>query len=349
MKHQLSKFLVPVISTLGFVPVLPGTSVNEQLVPANVEWLLHIDADTLRASQSGGALIRELQALSPLKDNPDIPIDPTLIVNGLRGLTAFGSLPEFESGGMPTDAVVLIDGTEDLLQVVRGLIAGLQLEKPEMLTTLQVGDHVLYQLTGETLAGTFLSPSQMAIGKSLGALESYMEVREGRSDHLALNERFPSFKPGASSGFFLGAVVEGLNGFDNLPAQARILQLSRAASVQLGEVGENLVLEAGLKTDDLQTATQVRDVLQGLIALTLMTQTGQPDLAALIRSARVSLENTSVTLELAYPVNATLGWIEKLAAMAGEAMQPDEEEAGSATGETVPESTEPASVEEPAE
>jgi hypothetical protein len=324
MQNKLTTYLIPLLATAALTTPASASGINEQIVPEEVEWLLHIDADTLRASQSGGTLIREFQALSPLKDNPDIPVDPTLIINGLRGITAFGSIPDFQSGEVPNDAVVVIEGTQDLMQVLRGMIAGVQLEKPEMLATIQVGDQVLYQMAGEAISGTFLNDSQIAIGKSLGALESFLDVNSGNRGHLSINERFPSFKVGPESGFFLGAVVEGINGLQNLPAQARILQLTRAVSVQLGEVGENLKLEAGLKTADPQTATQVKQVLEGIIALTSITQTGQPEIAALVQSARVSLDDTTVALSLAYPVDATLGWIKQLAAMAGAAMEAEE-------------------------
>jgi hypothetical protein len=348
MQNKLTILIAPLLAATVLSSTAPASGINQQIVPADVEWLVHIDADTLRASQSGGTLIREFQALNPLKDNPDIPIDPTLIINGLRGITAFGSIPDFESGEMPNDAVVVIEGTKDLMQVVRGMIAGVQLEQPEMLATVTVGDRVLYQMAGEAISGTFLSDSQIAIGTSLDALDAFLDVNAGNRGHLSLDERFPSFTIGQQSGFFLGAVVEGINGLQNLPAQARILQLTRAVSVQLGEVDELLKLEAGLKTADPQTATQVKQVLEGIIALTSITQTGKPEIATLVQSARVSLNDTTVALNLAYPVDAALGWIQQLAAMAGAAMEQEKTAeaaevapAEAPAGEAAPEATEP--------
>lgn len=350
MHNKLKKLIVPCLAFATLCPGLSASGVNEQIVPSDVEWLLHIDADTLRASRAGSRLIQEFQALSPLKDNPDIPIDPTLIINGLRGITAFGSVPEMQSGEVPMDAVVVIEGTEDLMQVFRGLIAGVQLEQPEMLATLQVGDQVIYQMQGEAISGLFLNDSQIAIGKSIGALEGFLDVASGNREHLSLNARFPSFKAGSNSGFFVGAVVEGVNGLQNLPAQARILQLTRAVSVQLGEIGDFLQLEAGLITADPQTASQVKQVLEGIIALTAITQTGLPEVSALIRSARVNLQDTTVSLKLAYPVEATLGWIDQLAAMAGQAMQPEEPQVETPEGEDAagdPDAAEAVSPESP--
>jgi hypothetical protein len=348
MQKKLKTLIVPLLAAATLTTTLPASGIEQELVPSEVEWLLHIDVDTLRQSQAGSALIRELQAVNPLRNNPEIPIDPTLIINGLRGLTAFGSIPDFASGEIPNDSVVVIEGTEDLMQVMRGLIAGIQLEKPEMLTTREQEGQVVYQLQGESISGLFLKESRIAIGQSPEALESFMEVASGNRDHLSVKSRFPSFKVGMQSGFFVGAVVEGMDGMRNLPAQARILQLTRGVSVQLGEWEEYLHLEAGLKTEDPTTATQVKEILQGIIALTAITQTGLPEVSSLIQSARVNLEDTTVTLDLAYPVASTLGWIEQLAVLIRQSMQPEEPAADTSPTETDNDAEAPAEAADPA-
>lgn len=324
MRKKLITLMMPLLAAATLSTTLPASGVDEQFVPSDVEWLLHIDVDTLRQSQAGSALIRELQAVNPLRNNPEIPIDPTLIINGLRGLSAFGSIPDLASGEIPNDSVLVIEGTEELMQVMRGLIAGIQLEKPEMLATLELEGQAIYQLQGESISGLFLEDSRIVIGQTPGALVSFLEVASGNKDHLFLKSRFPSFKVGMQSGFFVGAVVEGVTGMQNLPAQARILQLTRAVSVQLGEWDEYLKLEAGLKTEDPTTARRVKEILQGIIALTAITQTGLPEVSSLIQSARVNLDDTTVALELAYPVASTLGWIKQLAALVNHSIEPEE-------------------------
>ncbi|HKK32155.1 MAG TPA: hypothetical protein VJ934_01135 [Desulfomicrobiaceae bacterium] len=348
MRKKLITLMVPILAAATLSPTLSASGVDEQFVPSDVEWFLHIDVDTLRQSQAGSALIRELQAVNPLRNNPEIPIDPTLIINGLRGLSAFGSIPDLASGEIPNDSVLVIEGTEELMQVMRGLIAGIQLEKPEMLATLELEGQAIYQLQGESISGLFLQDSRIVIGQTPGALVSFLEVASGHQDHLILKTRFPSFKVGMESGFFVGAVIEGVTGMENLPAQARILQLTQAVSVQLGEWDEYLKLEAGLKTDDPMTARQVKDILQGIIALTAITQTGLPEVSSLIQSARVNLEDTTVALELAYPVASALGWIKQLAGLVNHSMEPEEPAVEELPAETGKDGEAPAEATDPA-
>lgn len=326
------KFLLPLpvilllsFGTMASPECVRASGVDETVVPSEIEWFVHIDADLLRSTESGAFLIRELQNLSPARDNPDMPVDPVLIVNGLRGLTAFGSLPDFSAGGEETDAVVVLEGTPELIQVFRGFIAGMRLEQPEMLTELQLGEQTILQLQDEDISGIFLDDNRVAIGKSLSSLSQFLAVHRGASAHVSLGSRFPTYRLGEESGIFMGAFVEGMGGFQNLPAQARILQLTQAVSLQLGEAAQQLQLLASLSTDSPQTAKQVREVLQGIIALTMITQNGQPDVATLVESARVSLEGSVVSLGFSYPVDAAEVWIGRLAQMMKDNLEPPPE------------------------
>lgn len=294
-------------------PVLPeviyASGINEQQIPDTIEWLVHIDADQLRASRSGALLIDELVAISEAQMGPDIPINPVLVVNGIHSLTAFGTMPDFENNPEEVDGVLVLEGTDELIQVFRGLISGMELENPEAIERLQLGDNSVLQLKGEGISGIFLGSNRLAIGKSLEALAHFLAVDAGEEAHLSLQERFTTNKLGTDSGIYVGAFVEGLSGLQKLPAQARILQLTRQVSLQLGESGDLLQLFISLGTDSEKTATQVNDVLQGLIALMMITQNGNPDIATLIQSARALREGADVHLQLAYPVEAAAVWI----------------------------------------
>lgn len=316
MKIQLPAILLLAFCSASFPTVVRASGVDEATVPADIEWFVHVDADLLRSTESGSLLITELKALSPAANNPQMPVDPVLIINGLRGLTAFGSLPDLETGATDVDAVVVIEGTEELLQVFRGLIAGLKLEQPDLVTELQAGDMTILQLVEYGFSGVFLDETRIAVGKSMSSISEFLDVYSGKTAHVSLGSRFPTYRLGAESGIFLGAFVEGIDGFQNLPAQARILQLTHAVAVQLGEQQDYLSLLVSLSTDSPTTARQVSEVLKGLIALSMMTQTGQPDIAELIESARVSLDDNLVGLQLAYPVNSARAYISQLAVMA---------------------------------
>ena len=286
-----------------------ATPVPEQSIPDNVDWFVHLDADQLRASRAGSMLIDGLLELDPLKENENLPINPLLVINGLRGITAFGTMPDFNNMNGDVDVVTVISGTPELIQIFQGMLSGFQLEKPEAIESDIRGSFSILSLKEAGVCGTFLNGSQVALSKSRASLDRFIDVCEGKVDHLRFGDRFPLPLRDAGLGVYFGVYVEGLSTFENMPAQARILQLTQAVAVQLGESDESLHLLASLVTDQPQTAQQVSQVLQGIIAMLVLTQNGQPDVAALIQSTRVSQQENAVTLRVDYPVVAAEKWI----------------------------------------
>jgi hypothetical protein len=123
----------------------------------------------------------------------------------------------------------------------------------------------------------------------------------------------PTWNDGGS--FLLLAVADGINQIEGLPPQARILQLTQGLAVQLWEDGDWMRFAVALVTDGPQTSRQVQQVLQGLIAMAALTQNGDPEIAAIVNSARVSQTDQTVRFELSYPLDRAIQWIRQLAQM----------------------------------
>lgn len=334
-------------------PILPEVmhagGINEAHVPESAEWMVHVDVEQLRSSRSGALLLDELISISEANLGPDVPINPVLVVNGIRNLTAFGTMPDLEGGADAVDGVLLLEGTDELLQVFKGLVSGMELENPDMIERVDYMDNSIIKLSGEDFSGIFLDDNRVALGKSQDALEQFLAVKSGELPHISLKDRFTTYKLGEVSGIYAGAFVEGMNGLQQLPAQARILQLTRQVSLQLGEAGDLLQLFVSLGTDSEKTATQVNDVLQGMIALMMITQSGNPDLAALIQSAKAVREGEVVHLQVAYPVSSAEQWIGMLSEMVKAKQESAASDAEDKSAETEEEEIAPTGHPEPVE
>jgi len=203
----------------------------------------------------------------------------------------------------------LITGTPELMQIFKGLISGIQLEQPEAIAETQEGDHAILSMTQAGVSAVFLGEDQIAISKSMGSMSKFLGVHSGNVAHIEFGKQFPVPDYVNGMGVYMGVYVEGLGDLNQLPAQARILQLTRAVAVQLGESNDYMHLLASLVTDMPETAMQVRDVLNGLIAVMVLTQNGQPDVANLVNSANVSQQENAVTLKLDYPAASAEKWV----------------------------------------
>ncbi|MEX0323844.1 MAG: hypothetical protein AB3N63_16915 [Puniceicoccaceae bacterium] len=292
------------VSTLQYSEAAP---VVEDAIPQNIDWFVHMDADQFRSTKTGSALINELTAIAQEEAGQEMPINPVLVINGLSGLTLFGTMPDMENPEN-LDAVVVLDGAPELLQILKGMVSGMKIEKPDMLIETQVGAHNLMTLKDGGIHGTFIGDTGFALSKSLTSIEDYLAVRDGKKQHIALSERFPMASYDANSGLFFGAYIEGMKEVQALPVQARILKMTESVALQLGESGEYVNLMTSLTTDSETTSQQVAEVLKGIIAVFALTQANE-DLAALVQQARVESVGSSVALTLNYPVEAAEKWI----------------------------------------
>ncbi len=313
MKISIKSSLVWAIASLGLTPLALANPIPESSIPGSVDWFAHLDAEKLRSTSVGGYLFDQLANLDPLKENEQLPINPVLILNGLRGITTFGTIPNPQAASEgDVDVVVLINGTPQLMQIFQGLLSGVQLEKPEAIEEIIEGEHTILHMVDQGISGVFVGEDQIAISKSMESMSRYLSVTTGKAAHLKFGDKFPVPDYLSGLGVYLGVYVEGLGDFKELPAQARILQLTQAVAVQLGESSDNLHLLASLVTDTPQTAAQVRDVLNGLIAVMVLTQNGNPEVASLVESANVAQVDKSVTLKIDYPALAAQKWINVL-------------------------------------
>lgn len=309
----------------GLAPAgLQAAGLDATLVPDNAEWLVHIDTELLSETTTGSLLIAELQRFSGAHMPPEVPLDPVLLINGVRAITAFGTLPDLAGDTADVDAALVLQGTPELMQVLRGLIAGLELENPDAIERMTLDGEAILKMAGQEICGSFLGDDRMVISKSLSSLGQFYKMKRGELPHVVLVERFSTYSMGRHSGIFMGAFVDGVEGLDQLPAQARILQLTEQVSLQLGELDGFLRLMVSLGTADERTARQVSDVLQGLIALTMITSNGEPHVQALIDSARTSLDGKRVHLELGYPAEAAQVWVKMLSELIATEMADEE-------------------------
>jgi hypothetical protein len=307
MKLSIPMFVLLAVGASMAPQYSQSAPVVEESIPQNIDWFVHLDADQFRATQTGSALINELTIIAHEQAGEQMPINPVLVINGLRGLTLFGTMPDMQNPEI-VDAVIVLEGTPDFLQILRGMVSGMQIEKPDMLIETQIGNYNLLTLNEGGIHGTFLGETGFALSKSLTSIEDYLSVRDGKKQHIALGERFPMASHNPNSGLFFGAYIEGMEEVENLPVQARVLKLTEAVAVQLGESGEYVNLMTSLTTDSEQTSQQVSEVLKGIIAVFALTQANE-DVAALVQSAQVETVGSSVALTINYPVEAATRWV----------------------------------------
>jgi hypothetical protein len=127
------------------------------------------------------------------------------------------------------------------------------------------------------------------------------EVLSGQSPSLQGATTFTDLPQEPGTFFFLAA-AQGISERMHIPPKAQVLKMADSLRLVLGEAADKLCLDAVLKTKTPESCQQVQQVLQGLVALALLSQTQNPDLLELAQSAKVSASGQTVNLRLQFSV-----------------------------------------------
>jgi len=303
---RITLFLPLLLSLLS--PAL-AASIPKEEVSADAKWLVHLEAAQFRATKVGSFIISELlepklgQAVGKLKEKVKLDLDTKKIIGGLDSITIYGT--DYQS---PQDhAVLLIATSPELQKILVGFLAGMVLAgtNAPMQVTQTVEGNVTFYAVPDAAYCAVLPGKVIAIGRSRAATENAAKVLQGKAPSLASGAAFGGFGDLKEAFFFVG-VAEGFNLGDNLPPQAKLLQVADAARVALGESADQVFLSLALRAKTPDVVAEMQQVVQGLIAVGSLSQPHENDLGRLLQSIKVSTADNVVNVRVDYPVDKAL-------------------------------------------
>jgi hypothetical protein len=268
------------------------------LVPADAQWVAHLDLEEMLASRLGQSLLERIEVEGDIEEArtfcESLGFDP---LEDLHGVTAFGRIPTDEPHG-----VVLIQGRLDAKRIL-GMLE--EHGRPEH---LEYRDIPFYKWT-EPDDEIFFCPYDgdlLLFGNDQESMLDALEVLSGHGESLARRDSFP-----LRDGTFFTARVTGLARIPGCPPQAQVLRKAEKVAVTVGESAGLDFAEVTVTTSDLETAQQVHDVARGILALGTMVSEEEPELAMLVRAIEVSLQGRNVTLSKSIPVDEILKFLDR--------------------------------------
>lgn len=305
-----SFFTSAILGTLAVALPSVGraTPLDPSHLPAEAQWVVHVDMEAVRASEMGQYLISEVLA-KRIPAQSGLSIDPVAVAAVVDGITVYGEVVNFDPESMQQSGVVVIDGRPEFGAIVKGWLAYASME--EGVTFIQQEPYPVIQMEDGMMAAV-LNERRVVIGKSLANLEQFNATAAGKHPSLVGTDRFASFV-GAPSGRAILAMVGGLDQLAGAEgAQARVFQLSRGLMASLDERGGNLSLTVSLETDSAENATRLQQILQGLLAIASLTKMDDENLSTLLRSTGVRKDERSVFLEVAFPAQRIISMVNQV-------------------------------------
>ncbi len=278
-----------------------GPLVKEHVSP-QAQWLVHFDADQFRKTEGGEFYVRNLleRHLADSKAKHNFDFGPLL--RSLKSATAYGT--EREKSSEDTGVLLLQAAPAAVDEIGKALAAWLAIDKEARIRRLHGETFTLYQIDKETLVAP-LAGGRLLFAKSARAVEKAWAVLAGKAPNLAATALFKDLNQ-SGDGVILTAAADDLNKSKTLPPQAKIFSKAENFRAVLGERGGQLVLQLSLNAESAEAATQVRQLMEGLLAWVAMDKPEDKELQLLVKSARITVGARKVSAAFQYPVERLL-------------------------------------------
>ncbi len=313
MKLKRIKIFALLLIT-GFACVIAqAASVAQSDIPAGSNWYMHVNLELIQNSEAGRKLMLETvdKALADIEEELDVDIS-----DEIQGITLFGvRLPT--SGNPEKDGAVILHGaisaaTQD------ALLATLQRKGAEV-STLDSAGQVYYRITDGDGNVSFTDDqghvkevswgNREALYFSFGPTQALVTHNmEMMQDFLDAGGRFGGFENVDTDALVvLQADRALLQGGANTTAEtggdwdSSILKNVDAVALVIAEDNGGLRINAQLTANSPEIADNVRNIVEGLVALKALDESDS-DLGVILRQIR--FESDGSVLHMSVPVTA---------------------------------------------
>ncbi len=291
MKTQLLVFLAILAVGTG----LRAGPLDEQIVAAEAQWLVHVDLDSLReAPQSRGLVAIWMQA-EPARSHlaavrEALGLDP---VGDLRSMTLYGK--EL----VPDRGVLIVRAAWD-----KPRLAAFLARQPDYAEKKQDGRSVFTwtERRGgqrQTVFAAFHGEEYALISSDAADLTAALEVLDGRAGGLAGSGS--ALAGSAPEGTILLVRAGGLSEA-KLALKSPILLLSETLSLTAGETADGAFAEVRLTAASADHVPHFRDVAAGLVALARLMRAGDDDVLKLLDAVTISTDDRTISARWTGPL-----------------------------------------------
>lgn len=300
-----------ILSALAAGAIVQAAPLDPAQLSDRTTWMLHLDVQALVKTQLGARLANQVfdTVAGPAKAELKRYLDLDFDWRRIRSLTAYGV--RFLEPGAP-GGVLLVDTDLEVREALERAIAqpsaasgrggGAIRLVPSETGRLYVIQERLFAAVAPGMP-LVLSPSKECVelaSSVLAGQATAMESSAGISG-MAL----------ASKGCFLVGAAKGFNESAPLPPRAQVLRQAEAAQILAKEEDGRLSVQVALRTRTEEISRQIRQILQGLMALALLGDIEDPALRDLARSVDVSASDRVVTVRMSLPVKSVIENLEQ--------------------------------------
>lgn len=299
MKRRIRPLFAFGLSLLPLVP-LASAALDTKIIGADAQWLMHLDFDSLRESAVGREIVTQVEAMQSEANPSALQLNIPRVLQLVGSVTAYGA--NLSQNPELVDGALVLQGKPELRKIAEGFAVQQALTSPDKFAAITDLPFDAYSVGGELIIG-FPPEPIILLSKSREQLLNARLVFQGKAKSLAKASDSPlrGLVRNQTGGFVLAAsVVPSENFFPADAPQARILQMTKSASLEVGESDDKTFAHVQLLASSDEMADKLMKILDGITAMVSLAESNDRALADFLQSVTVKRTGTMVTLHLAY-------------------------------------------------
>lgn len=264
------------------------------LVPADAQWVFHVDFDAFRLTQIGQLVLEDVAAQRQKQ------IDALAEMLGSDLTTDIANVTLFGADGEEENAVALLRGKFDREKLLTLLALN------ETYATSDYREYTIHKWVDEhkkkNQVGAFAADDVIVISQSEKAVTGFLDVYSGAAGSLEQNKgAIGAALQGLPANAFVAAAADKLADLAQGKGRAAILRNSRFAAFIADETSGSLKLHLNLETESPDVARQVEQIIYGMFALGRLHESRHPQLGPLMEACTMERIENALVIEFTYP------------------------------------------------
>ncbi len=283
-------FFVIILLALFLLCELKAAPLQKSIIPAETDWVLHLDVEKFTSTRLGDQLLNNENILGLRSKNDQFlqryQID---ILNDINGVTIYGF------GRDEKKIVTCLRGNFD-----RDYLLGL-LAKEESHKEIPHGKFIIHKWNWHEF-GAFADDHLALLAQDETAIKDALDVIAGKKANITASSLMPYLNEIPPNAFF-AAIAKDISEMAGLETKVMVFKKTESALYTLTEEKENIHMKLDITAKTLEDAKNMESVIRGLISLANMQmEEAYKEIGLSLEKIKISAEGKKVRVETFYPV-----------------------------------------------
>lgn len=279
--------LVVILLAFLLLGELTASTLPESLIPADAEWVVHLNMEKFKSTQIGSLLIQEKKGGLEKKAKAFYKHTSIDLLKDVKGVTIYGL------GKKKQQTVMCLKGTFDKKYLLS------LLEDADTHKEIAYGNHTIHRWNHKEY-GLFVGEDLVLLAWNEEAIKAALDTVDGKSANIS-SSSLKSYEEQIPGNAFFSALIKDISALSGYSSKAVILKKAGSGMFTLTENDGILNLRINATAETSQDATNMEQIVRGLMAMAQMQlEESHPDLN-LSELIQVSTDRNKIEIDLKHP------------------------------------------------